>query len=31
MSLVILSNVPHGQVIRRDLVDGVAAVILSRP
>ena len=31
VSLVNLSDVPHGQVIRRDLVYGVAAVILSRP
>jgi hypothetical protein len=31
VSLVILSNVPHGQVIWRDLVYGVAAMILSRP
>ena len=31
VSLVILSDVPHGQVIRRDLVYGVAAMILSRP
>jgi len=28
---LVLSDVPHRQVVRRDLVYGVAAVILSRP
>ena len=31
VSHVILSDVPHRQVVRRDLVDGVAAMVLSRP
>jgi hypothetical protein len=30
VSLVILSDVPHRQVVRRDLVYGVAAMILFR-
>jgi hypothetical protein len=28
---LVLSDVPHRQVVRQDLVDGVAAMILSRP
>jgi hypothetical protein len=31
VSLVILSDVPHGQVVRRDLVYEVSAMTLCRP